>query len=254
MAEGTRKRRERRMIKVALFGLLAAVLALVIGAPQLMSRDALSAPVLAKALTADGGLVGLSAPGWLEPQWSETPGGLGSAVSAGDLKFRIGVLSLDLEVALREQQVGSAVVLSRRLARALSTLESSRHDLSGPAAGYLELAAQLEALEEHDSLSAATKASRRLAETTALDPGLDALSLTFGRWCEAGRLAGLSGNTDLLASEAFRQYVQRLAEREDWPPKVAAEIVRLRDLLQPELNDLQVAAIAVSFEAIVARG
>jgi len=166
-----------------------------------------------------------------------------------DRWFLVGVRTLDLEVALRMRQVGPARTLSRQLAGAMSDLS----DMGELAAGYDQLAEKLETHRGQTSTQAGRIGSR-LTEMTARAASRDELSFSFGLWCEAGRLAGLSSNVDLLTSRSFREFLSRLDERRNWHPKVAVEIERLRDLLRPELNDLQVAAIAVSFEAIVALG
>lgn len=231
-------------------GLLAAALALVVVLPRLGKGEPLSTQALAKALTADGGLVAtLAAPNWFEVRWSVMRGTT-AMPDAADMAFRIGVRSIDLEVALRTRRLEQARILSERLAHLLSGLDPPALAV----VGYRQLSREIEAHEESASPAALLENSGALAALVAEELQLEVLNLTFGRWCEAGRLAAVSGNTELLTSDEFREFVPRLAERGDWDPEVVLEIERLRDLLQPELNDLQLAAIAVSFEAILAQG
>lgn len=167
--------------------------------------------------------------------------------SAVDLAFRLGAQSVDLEVALRAGRLEHARRLSERLARDVSSLDSPVL-----AVQYRDLSRRIEVREESGSPRGLLELSRQLAGFMAEDPQIEELSLTFGRWCEAGRLAALSGNRELLTSDEYRGFLRRLAERSGRNRRIAAEIERLRDLLGPELDDLQTAAIGASLRAILA--
>lgn len=248
MVAATRRATERWRIGAGL-GAAGAALAVVVALAWFAPRDPLRPSALAKVLIAPGGLAAVGEADWFEPRWTDAGSLKTSSSPRFDAAFRFGVQNLDLEAALRLGRIESAAVLAARQGGVLDGL--GLKELAGE---YRQLAAQLEALEAGDSVAALRRLSAGLAEEVAQSSALDPLSLTFGVWCEAGRFAGLGGNAKLLTSDGFRGFLQRLEPVGDWHPGVEVELERLRDLLQPELNDLQMMAIAVSFEAIVARG
>lgn len=249
--DGRRRDRARRWRgpMVALFGLpLIMALALVVAWVGSRSADPLTSAALVRELVTQPRMaVVLARNDWFVPRWPDPPAA-GAVAPPADPAFRAGALTLDLELALRQRQPRAAASVARRLAVELATT------VGGAAGGYSELAAALDGPPSSADWRGLRRRAATLAERTVASPGFDARRLTFGRWCEAGRLAADSGNQRLLTSDGFRALLPGLVERDDWDPAVATELERLTDLLRPELNELQVAAIGVGFEAILARG
>lgn len=124
--------------------------------------------------------------GWT-PARSES--GLPPSLTASEKMFRLGVRSIDLEVALQAADLEKIDVAARRMADLSASLELyQRKD-------YVELASS--AREEAHGIP--DLAARAVSLTTALSHSLDVLeptraSFTAGRWLQATRLAALVGD------------------------------------------------------------
>lgn len=230
---------------------IAAVLVVALAVPVLLwPRGPLSGPRLARSLTAEGRLDGRLQEDWFEQGWAVMRG-ISPGVGEADTAFRIGVRTVDLDVALRQalrpgegdepkRLLGDAERLTYRIEALLRDVE-----FSAPIAPYYS------SVREQIAADAPEEA---LELTAAVDPHLGDLfaeldwAYRFGQWAEAGKLAAQSGDAALLGSRAFRRAGRDFARQrlEEVP---AAELARINAALAA--GGLDLAALETAFAGII---
>ncbi len=220
-----------RRVAAAAAGPAAAAGALVaaIGLPQLMhgpSTEAWVAQLDARAVIGSGD-------DWDVQEWSTLRGDPG--VEDPDLErrrqlaFRIGTHTVDLTVALAAGNRDAAGRHAARLEKRTEHLSLARY--------YAELQGRIEA-EPIDALRAqAADLEAALKEALA---GTVARRYALGRWNEAGRLAALAGDAEVLRGlYPWRRLARGIEE-------IEPDLERLEKALEPQSPDFAAAKDAFS--------
>ena len=221
---------------------VAALLALAVIGPFLVEEaNILTGSGLGRALVEDNRLEGTLDGDWYEQGWRRTRG-LTPIQSEVDSAFRIGVHSVDLEVALRTQRPQDATLLLRYIDSELRNVDFSDHlRLS-----YSELVRQLEdgqPLEQ--ALERAASTEQHTLELLDIGYGY-----AFGKWAEAGKLAAQSGNQDLLRSRVFRRMLREIRDHE-WTEVVDQRLDEIESMITNRDVQLDMAALEEAFTAII---
>ena len=185
----------------------AAVLAIL---PTLVSRgpQAVLATEYATELTRDSHFASGLPAGWDQRQWGVTRGagsvsearGTGPARNKleSKLAFRLGVQTVDLQVAL---QTGDTAVAGRLAGEVIESLNSVT--LSEPvAATYAALRSELATDTRTQAIDRATDAERKLREH------LGSPSFAFGQWVGAAELASRMHDTSFFKSSHGTGFIQ----------------------------------------------
>ena len=222
---------------------VAAVVVVALGATLLLRG--LADESYAERLVAGGQFDPAPGGEWYEPSWSVTRG-VSAVLPEADAAFRVGVLAMDLELALRLGRDEDSASLIPQLEFALREI-----DFSEPLqVFYGRLDARLEAGAPGAELSDLAEGADRLfvEQFPDLEPAYG-----LGRVAEAGKLAARSGNRELLGSRSFRRDLRSLA-RGDWDPPVAAALEAAAGLLEAPDSQLDIQALEAAFVAILAEG
>lgn len=213
----------------------AAMLLLVIGLPRLTHR-----------FSAGEWVAQLDAPavvareGWAEPGWTVLRSG---NVAQGryqpeELAFRLGLRAVDLRVALAaEDRIAAA-----RLAAMLEELAGAS-DLFVTASVYGDVLEQIDDDAGFDDLMKLAATAGEFLEESFEDGSPEARRLALGGWTEAGRLAALTGNAEVLAGVVLNDEDARSNE------KIAQQVATLESITQrpdPGEKGFDEAAIAFS--------
>jgi hypothetical protein len=203
IATARRWRQWKVMVPVA----AAAVLAIL---PTLVGRgaQAVLASEYAMALTQDPHFASGLRAGWDQRRWAVTRGGgplrevpgarqVGSALESR-LSFRLGVRSLDLQVALLR---GDTALAGRLTSEVLETLSAVAYT-DPVAARYTELKSRLATDAVARSIERASDAERELRKL------LDAQSFAFGQWVAAAELAAQTHDAAFFQSKHGTRFVR----------------------------------------------
>lgn len=194
----TSARRWRRWT-VAVPVAAAAVIAVVL-VPRLASRPEPS-PALeyATAIARTAGSGGELSPGWEQRGWSVTRGGSPSETARGERgrsaaesksTFRLGVRSVDLQVALGRGDTALASRLTNEMVDDLKTISFSETAV----VDYIELRSRLTTSPIARSIDQASSAERRLRSV------IDSSTFAFGQWAGAAELAARAHNASFFES------------------------------------------------------
>lgn len=188
---------------------LAAGLAIVV-VPKLSNRGApaASAREYAMALSQDPRFVNGLRDGWDQRGWAVTRGGGSLAGTTGSQQartapesgpaFRLGVRSVDLQVAL---QKGDMALAGRLIGEMLETLDAVA--LSAPVAEkYAELRSSLATGTRDQAIDRASDAEH------ALRDHLGSASFEFGQWAGAAELAARMHDPSFFASSQGMRFIQ----------------------------------------------
>ena len=223
---------------------IAAVVAVAVATPMLLRN--LGDEEIVELLAAGDRLDSSLGEGWYQQGWARTRG-IAPAVEGGDAAFRVGVQAVDLEIALRLGRAEEAAILTHLLERDLSAL-----DLSQP----LQLC--YEAIRELVEGGAPGDEVLALARSTdcVFDEYFPELAAAhrLGGWAEAGKLAAVSGNGELLVSRSFAREMGRLQEVTDWDPAVETRLEAIDTLLRTPTAELDLPALATAFTALIDEG
>ena len=173
--------------------------------------------------------------------WFRTRGGA-IGTGAKQPSFRLGVRTVDFEAALRSGNLEAAERFLIEVMETARGLPASEAALSHSE----DLLKQLRQGEGGGTLSRGSAEIDRLLAEIALDP-----LYTFGKWAEAGLLAVSIGGSDVLASQAFRDFPTRL-EQEELPADITDSLDRAEDLLA--VQPLDMAGLEEVFHGLVSRG
>lgn len=199
--------RRWRQWKVMVPVAAAAVLAIL---PTLVSRgpQVVLASEYAMALTRDPQFASGLRAGWDQRQWTVTRGagasreatGARPAGSAAEsrLAFRLGVRSLDLQVALRRGDTALAGVLTGEILETLNGVLFS----DPVAASYTELKSRLSADPVARSIDRASGAERALRDI------LGSPSFVFGQWVAAADLAAQTHDRAFFESSYGTRFIR----------------------------------------------
>ncbi len=221
---------------------VAALLAVAVLGPQLTSRLGLPTGAgLARGLVSENRLEGVLAPDWVEQGWRRTRG-LTNLHSEVDSAFRVGVHSMDLEVALRTDRRDDATLLLRYMHGELDNIDLSDHlQLS-----YSDLLRQLEGGESFENaLAGAAEIEEQAAELLDIEYGF-----AFGRWAEAGKLAAQSGNQKLLRSRVFGNMLSEI-QRHEWTQEVDALLAEVESEISRANRTPDLPALERVFTSII---
>jgi len=220
-------RRWRRWAAAVPFA-AAAVLAVVL-VPRLIGRHEQS-PALQYAMAATGGESGGStarlSPGWEQRGWSVTRGVGGSPLesprserghSTSELRstFRLGVRSVDLQVALARGDTALAGRLTNEILGNLTAIGFSETI----AVNYAELRSRLAREPVERSSERASNAERKLRAF------LDSSTFMFGQWIGAAELAARTHNKSFFESSLGKRGLRSAIEA-DGAGAEDAEVLR----------------------------
>jgi hypothetical protein len=224
----------------------AAVLAVAV-VPQFMARRnaaAVDAPAsqITMTLARQPDLSRRLAGEWDSRAWSVTRGA--SATVDTTLAFRLGVRTVDLNVALTLGDTARAARLTGELVESLG-----RTDLSEMArAEYVELRTQLTRGESPADLT--ERASH--AERT-LDELLDSFWFAFGRWTAGGDLAARTGTTEFFAAPLTERFLKVAAKRQGLERADAEILDRIATLARKDVNGETMNTLRQLFETLIRR-
>ncbi len=221
---------------------VAALLALAVIGPFLVEdADILTGSGLARGLAEDGRLIGTLDGDWFEQGWRRTRG-LAPLRSEVDSAFRVGVHSVDLEVALRMDRAEDASLLLRYIDSELRNVDFSDHLRMS----YNELVTQLDkGLPLEQALERAIATEPQALELLDIGYGY-----AFGKWAEAGKLAAQSDNQELLRSRVFRRMLREIREHE-WTDVVDQRLEEIESIITNRDTKLDLTALEEAFTAII---
>jgi hypothetical protein len=146
--------------------------------------------------------------------------------------LRLGARMVALDAALRASDRDAASILVARIRESLPPGTTRRT--------YGDLGERLAEADRGELLELAGRAEAYLAEDLA-SPFFD-----LGRWAEAGRLAALAGDVEVLRRPAFRETLATLRTREEFAGRLEPVATRLAE------EPLDTAAVAAAFAATFA--
>lgn len=177
--------------------------------------------------------------GWAEPGWTVLRS---SNITQGryqpkELAFRIGLRTVDLQVALAAGRRDAARMLTAMLEQLTDAA-----DLFGASATYRDLLDRIESADFEALARQAAEIEKLIAEGYEADPEEDR-GFALGTWTEIGRLAALAGDAKVLA-DIFRD--RRQAQSIDDIAKHLDELEAIVDQSDPDEEDFEAAAVAFS--------
>ena len=203
-------------------------------APELRTAE------LVAELTAPG--TDLAAGIYSGDEWSRTRG-FGSSLEDRQRAFRLGVRTVDLEIALRS---GDAV-RATQLVHELSDIANGLPLPEMIVASYDDLLARLERGEPVTGLGARSAAAAELIADSAEPP-----YYRLGQWAEAGLVASTTANLDFLRGPAAD--LPSGARRADLPTTASEALSAIGAILSRGADPDDLPALADSFRALVAHG
>jgi hypothetical protein len=221
---------------------VAALLALAVIGPFL-AEDAnnLTGASLTRGLAEADRLSASLAGDWFEQGWRRTRG-LAPLRSELDSAFRIGVHTVDLEVALRMGRAEDAGLLLRYIDSELRKVDASDH----VRLSYTELLRELDqGLPPGEALQQVTTIEPQALELLEAGYGY-----AFGKWTEAGKLAARSDNRQLLRSRAFRRMLREVRKHE-WTDVVSRHLEQIESMVLNRDVPLDLAKLEREFTAII---
>ncbi len=183
-------------------------------------------------------------PDWDKHRWAGFLSGDGGQWGEQEAAFRLGVLSVDLEVALNAGRADRAIALTFRLEEALRSYESA----DPQRALYGNLQERLDRGEKPAALARRAATARGYLEALPMPEPYYAL----GRWVEQGRAAALVGNRRFFRRET-RPFLRQL-EGVELPPNVALEMETVRSLISRGPGDHDLVPLERSLAAVIAQG
>jgi hypothetical protein len=210
---------------------VAAVLVLAFGGWWLWSRTAAvpQLPIQQLAALLENDPAGALGPTWSEQSWSVMRGSNASATERA-VAFRSGVLTVDLELALRHGHQPTAA----RLVDDLETHARERDQTAGALFAYAEIARQLrEGEAPADARSILIQADHLESRSTV------ATHYVLGKWIETARLAAASGNAETLGQAWFRRAGRHLVADEALERDPRERLKRILDLLDSPPSDAE---------------
>ena len=206
---------------------LAAVLATLVVGPALLSRRAVEGDPARMAMLlqkADSGLPD----GWTEQRpWRATRGGGVASLAPDARAVRLGVVLVDLEVAVRARQEGPTARLAGQVELLLEDVGGSgtisgQYHAIGEAAGA-----------RPDSLRGLLETAREgLADLVGEDP------LRLGAWAETARLAAVSGDAEFFGKRETRRALEWAAKQPQLDDADPAVLARIRSVAEGGVTDL----------------
>ena len=223
------------------WGRIAAVAAAVAAALTPVVLLNLPAARYAPRLVADGLLGDALGDRWLDKGWMTMRGGPAPGSNEFDAAFRLGVRQVDLEVALRLGRIDDLPRILDEIDVQLASLDLADH----PQLLYAELGD----LSGEPALARAEENHLTLRERL----GDAAPIYDLGQWVEAGILASLSRNRDLLGSRGFHKTLGRFP-RQEWAsssPALDGQLDEIEDLLRVPETEMDLERLEAAFDKIV---
>jgi hypothetical protein len=232
----------------------AAVLAIVV-VPRLVSRSgpAVSASAYATELIGnprfDGGLHA----GWEQRGWSVTRGGAGSRETSGTqqvrtpleskLAFRLGVRSVDLQVALLRPDTALAGRLTDEIIDNLKGIAFS--DLAG--AGYTDLRSRLATDTRAQAIDRASGAEREVRDLLKNTP------FEFGEWAGAADLAAQTHDASFFESKHGASAVKSIVPAGSLDPEDVEALGTIDARVKQGLTDSALDEVHAVLQSIIRR-
>jgi hypothetical protein len=229
----------------------AAVLAIV---PTLVSRggQAVMATQYATELTQDPRFAGALGAGWEQRVWPVTRGGASAREPGGTrrgsplesrLSFRLGVRSVDLQVALRRADTALAGRLTSEVLELLPGIGFSE----SVAASYTELRSRLATDPSARSVDRASRAERDLRDL------LDPPSFALGQWAGAAELAARTGDTSFFESKLSTRFTRSATADSTLAAEDAAAVRRIAMLTKQKLGVQELDEVHGLLQGIIQR-
>lgn len=219
--------RARRWLWPATGALAAAALAVLVVAP-LVRQDVPTPPA-----------------GWdTDREWPTFRSAGPGPVSQQGAAFQLGVLGVDLEVALAAGRAKQASSLSDQLVARLESVEGAE-----PLQVLYEQISQRLSDENPAGLIRDAEAARGLLEDF-VEPSAH---YALGRWAEEARAAALVGERRFLTGGATRRFLREL-ENVELPEEIARELDAVRARIAGGLTDEDLAALERSLARVIELG
>lgn len=182
-----------------------------------------------------------------DPDWSYLRGGTPAGVGSRRTAFRLGVLVVDLETALRSDEPRRAEAPLRRLAY------ERTDELFDVFYLYEEVGRLLAAgAGRRELLQTSVLAAGTVAERARDDPEHERL-FALGSWAEASRLAALAGDGAYFDRSEIVDFLESL-EPADLPVEVREPLREVRKLLVDGAQEEELPELAASLARLVERG
>lgn len=222
------------------FSGIAAILLLGVATPFVLRNRSVES--FSEALVASGELDSNLEDAWYEHAWTSLRGGWHTTDESRSA-FRLGVYTIDLEIAVRTGRYQQAELLADRM-----------RDLAVDV-DYLEpLEASYRAIQLELKEGSATEeilSLVRLGEVTLMESLQESLAFyELGRWAETGRLAAKSRNEGLLRGRPFRGALDQFTRRK----QTEVDIENLRQitgLLEEVHREVDWTSLEAAFSAII---
>ena len=243
----------RRWVQWKVVAPIAAAAALAsVMLPRLLGPgvNGVLATQLAMELTKDPGFPGALHEGWEQRGWTVTrgvPRETGTARTGSPMEsklaFRLGVRSLDLQVALRRADTSLAGRLTNEMLETLVAVGFS--DLV--AARYTELKSGLATDPLARSIERASRAERELRDLLASP------SFVFGQWAGAADLAAQAHDTSFFESRHGTRFIRSTIPAESLSAE-DTEVLRLIDARMGHgLNDREADSVHADLQTVIRR-
>ncbi|HVS64078.1 MAG TPA: zf-HC2 domain-containing protein [Thermoanaerobaculia bacterium] len=181
---------------------------------------------LVASLPAGRELAKVLGPAWSDSVWSLTRGQTSSLMATPAASVWLGARVVDLDVALRADDVEAARRLTRELVEKLANRGTPEEQV---VISYELLLEELETGSERTTLLEGAA----LAEVLVAD-GVEPTHYQVGRWLEAGRLASLVGDPSIYRRRGWKRMVELLSEATGIPLELADAIGSLPPRTAPE--------------------
>jgi len=170
--------------------------------------------------------------------WSVTRGGSGPLVDS-TVAFRLGVRSVDLQVAVAQRDTLRTDRMVREIVEALNDVEMSDY-----------VKAQYEALRTDARQDVAAGVAR--AEQ-ALDKRLESFWFEFGRWVRAGELAARVRSAEFFSDPRTERFLKIAAANDGLSTGDAELLLRIVDLGGQGVTDAEFETIREHFSTLIRR-
>ncbi|MGB5163537.1 MAG: hypothetical protein WBQ27_20690 [Thermoanaerobaculia bacterium] len=226
----------------------AAVLALIVALPlwylqRFAAPGDFAAYRLADRLVAGSEAAALMNHTYSGDGWSRTRG-FGALLNERQRAFRLGVRTIDLEIALRTSD-------GERAERLLHELADMASDLPLPEmilVSYNDLVERLELGEAPESLVDRSTGAASLVDDAAASP-----YYALGQWAEAGLLAASSGDAEFFRQRAVRRFSRDL-EAADLPEELHGPLSRISLRLEQRVDHDDLEPLIEAFAQLIELG
>lgn len=237
----------RRFVWSAASAVAAAALALIVAVPMWLGMQievgSIDVGRLADRLAAGTEAAVLETNAYSGDGWSRTRG-FGSGLNETQRAFRLGVRTVDLDIALRAGDRQRAERLVQELYDMASDLPLAEMIL----VSYDDLLERLQGGETPESLTERSAAAASLTADAATEP-----YYSLGQWAEAGLLASSAGDRAFLGNRRTRRFLTEL-ELAELPEELHPPLAMIAERLDRGVDESDLPPLAEAFGELVELG